>query len=154
MYKYALMRFPRRKSRGSIKHIRVLQYELPGGLLGNIYILLLLLYYCEWIASVIRLLSTTSITLIIGNFTFCLFSADSGQREVYWNYSYYYLTHPFRLRVRRRHYIKTVSGHFSLVNSVVSPGWSLNLIIINLLSYSAFAAPSIGPQRALEYWVL
>ena len=30
----------------------------------------------------IRLLSTTSITLIIGNFTFCLFSADSGQREV------------------------------------------------------------------------
>ena len=36
-------------------------------------------------------------------------------------------------------------------DSVVSSGWSLNLIIINLLSYSAFAAPSIGPQRALEY---
>ena len=41
-----------------------------------------------------------------------------------------------------------------LGNSVVSPRWSLNLIIINLLSYSAFAVLSIEPQRALEYWVL
>ena len=39
-------------------------------------------------------------------------------------------------------------------DSVVSPGCFPNLIIINLLSYSAFAVPSIGPQRALEYWVL
>ena len=36
-------------------------------------------------------------------------------------------------------------------DSVVSPGCFPNLIIINLLSYSAFAVPSIGPQRALEY---
>ena len=38
-----------------------------------------------------------------------------------------------------------------LVNSVVLPGCFPNLIIINLLSYSAFAVPSIGPQRASGY---
>ena len=108
------MRFPRRKSRGSIKHIRVLQYELPGGLLGNIYILLLLLYYCKWIAFVVRLLSTTSITLIIGNFTFCLFSADLGQREE--SLKLYYLLlldtfFPFKSEILNIAF-KSVSGLF------------------------------------------
>ena len=75
------------------------------GASSGTYILLLLLYYCEWIASVIRLLSTTSITLIIGNFTSVCFLLIRVKERFVWNYLYYYLTHSFRLRVRLGHYI-------------------------------------------------